>query len=72
MLVLSFLTDTLADNVFVIENANTDLLPLDLDPMVPDNQILSVAMKYMEEKPIIISDDGVLDRKSTRLNSSHL
>lgn len=27
---------------FVIENANTDLLPLDLDPMVPDNQILSV------------------------------
>ena len=53
---------------FVIENANTDLLPLDLDPMVPDNQILSVAMKYMEEKPIIISDDGVFRLTSTSQN----
>ena len=53
---------------FVIENANTDLLPLDLDPMVPDNQILSVAMKYLEEKPIIISDDGVFRLTSTSQN----
>lgn len=44
---------------FMIENAALDLLPKDLDPTVPDNQILSVALKYKDWDTAIISDDGV-------------
>lgn len=43
----------------LIENAAVELLPKDLDPSVPDNQILSVALKYKNWKTYIISDDGV-------------
>ena len=42
-----------------IENSDTMLLPAGLDPTVPDNQILSVALKYKEWNTCIISDDGV-------------
>ena len=44
---------------FLIENAALDLLPVDLDPKVPDNQILSVALKYKDWEVFIVSDDGV-------------
>lgn len=44
---------------FMIENAALDLLPADLDPSVPDNQILSVALKYKDWDTYIVSDDGV-------------
>ena len=44
---------------FLIENAALDLLPKDLDAKVPDNQILSVALKYKEWETYIVSDDGV-------------
>ena len=44
---------------FLIENASLDLLPPELDPTVPDNQILSVALKYKDWDVFIISDDGV-------------
>lgn len=43
----------------LVENASLDLLPKDLDPTVPDNQILSVALKYKDWECYIISDDGV-------------
>lgn len=43
---------------FLIENAALDLLPVDLDPKVPDNQILSVALKYKDWEVFIVSDDG--------------
>lgn len=43
----------------LIENAVVELLPKDLDPLVPDNQILSVALKYKNWETYIISDDGV-------------
>ena len=43
----------------LIENADLDLLPDDLDPKVPDNQILSVALKYADCDTTIISDDNV-------------
>ena len=43
----------------MIENAAIDLLPKDLDPEVPDNQILSVAMKYNGWDTVIVSDDGI-------------
>lgn len=44
---------------FLIENAALDLLPKDLDAKVPDNQILSVALKYKDWETYIVSDDGV-------------
>ena len=43
----------------MIENAAPELLPKELDPDVPDNQILSVALKYKNWEVFIISDDGV-------------
>ena len=43
----------------MIENAAPELLPRELDPDVPDNQILSVALKYKNWEVFIISDDGV-------------
>lgn len=46
---------------FLIENADVDLLPPDLDPKVPDNQILSVALKYKGWDTYIVSDDGVFN-----------
>lgn len=52
----------------MIENANLDLLPADLDKNVPDNQILSVALKYEEWDTVIISDDGVFRLTSLAQN----
>lgn len=43
----------------MIENAAPELLPRDLDHEVPDNQILSVALKYKNWETFIVSDDGV-------------
>lgn len=43
----------------MIENAAPELLPRELDSDVPDNQILSVALKYKNWEVFIISDDGV-------------
>lgn len=52
----------------MIENAELDLLPEELDKKVPDNQILSVAMKYKEWETVIISDDGVFRLTSIAQN----
>ena len=53
---------------FMIENAALDLLPSDLDPNVPDNQILSVALKYKDWDTYIVSDDGVFRLTSKAQN----
>lgn len=53
---------------FIIENAALDLLPTDLDPNVPDNQILSVALKYKDWDTHIVSDDGVFRLTSKAQN----
>lgn len=53
---------------FLIENAALELLPRELDPNVPDNQILSVAMKYKDWDAYIISDDGVFRLTSLAQN----
>ena len=52
----------------IIENAYLDLLPKELDPKVPDNQILSVALKYKDWECYIISDDGVFRLTSLAQN----
>ena len=43
--------------------ANTCLLPKDFDYRSPDNMILSVAMKYKDENPIMITSDNGLQVK---------
>ncbi len=43
----------------MVENSAPELLPRDLDKDVPDNQILSVALKYKDWETYIVSDDGV-------------
>ena len=53
---------------FLIENASLDLLPPELDQTVPDNQILSVALKYKDWNVFIISDDGVFRLTSLAQN----
>lgn len=53
---------------FMIENAELDLLPEELDKNVPDNQILSVALKYAEWDTVIISDDAVFRLTSLAQN----
>lgn len=43
---------------FLMENAPFELLPKGLDPKIPDNQIMCVALKYKDEDTIIVTDDN--------------
>lgn len=45
------------------EVANTRLLPKDFDYRSPDNMILSVALKYKDENPILLTSDNGLQVK---------
>ena len=49
------------------EFADTSLLPDDFDKRSPDNMILSVALKYKEQNPIILTSDNGLQLKSKLL-----
>lgn len=44
--------------------ADTSLLPEDFDKRSPDNMILSVALKYQDENPIVLTSDNGLQLKS--------
>lgn len=46
------------------EFADTSLLPEDFDKRSPDNLILSVALKYKEDNPIMLTSDNGLQLKS--------
>ena len=52
------------------EIANTRLLPRDFDYRSPDNMILSVALKYKDENPIMLTSDNGLQLKSKILGIS--
>ena len=47
-----------------METADLTLLPNDFDKKSPDNFILSVALKYKDENPIMLTSDNVLQIKS--------
>ena len=49
------------------EFADTSLLPDDFDKRSPDNMILSVALKYKEQNPIMLTSDNGLQLKSKLL-----
>ena len=48
----------------IYEFADTSLLPDDFDKRSPDNMILSVALKYQNENPIILTSDNGLQLKA--------
>lgn len=48
----------------IYEQADTSLLPDDFDKRSPDNLILSVALKYKNENPIILTSDNGLQLKA--------
>lgn len=48
----------------IYEFADTALLPDDFDKKSPDNMILSVALKYKNENPIMLTSDNCLQLKS--------
>ena len=54
----------------IYEFADVSLLPDDFDKRSPDNMILSVALKYKDENPIMLTSDNGLQLKSKILNIS--
>ena len=48
--------------------ADMSLLPSDFNKKSPDNFILSVALKYKDENPIMLSSDNGLQIKAKGLN----
>ncbi len=54
----------------IYELADTSLLPVDFDKKSPDNMILSVALKYKDENPIMLTSDNGLQLKSKMLKIS--
>lgn len=52
------------------EVANTRLLPKDFDYRSPDNMILSVALKYKDENPMLLTSDNGLQIKAKGLGLS--
>lgn len=51
-------------HTIIYEFADTSLLPEDFDKRSPDNMILSVALKYKDENPIMLTSDNGLQLKS--------
>lgn len=48
----------------IYEFADTALLPVDFDRRSPDNMIISVALKYKDDNPIMLTSDNGLQLKS--------
>lgn len=58
------LLNTETSHEIIYEFAHTSLLPEDFDKRSPDNMILSVALKYKDENPIMLTSDNGLQLKS--------
>ena len=52
----------------IYELADTSLLPEDFDKRSPDNMILSVALKYKDDNPIMLTSDNGLQLKCKIFN----
>ena len=51
-----------------MELADISLLPDDFNKKSPDNMILTVALKYCSENPILLTSDNGLQIKAKGLN----
>ena len=56
--------NNISNREVIYEFADTSLLPDDFDKRSPDNMILSVALKYRDENPIMLTSDNGLQLKS--------
>ena len=50
-----------------MEIADLSLLPIDFNKKSPDNMILTVALKYVSENPILLTSDNGLQVKAKGL-----
>jgi DNA replication ATP-dependent helicase Dna2 len=50
-----------------MEISDTSLLPVDFNKRSPDNQILTVALKFKSENPILLTSDNGLQVKAKGL-----
>lgn len=58
---------TLDNSNVSFEVSNTQLLPIDFNRRSPDNMILSVALKYKDNNPILLTSDNGLQVKAKGL-----
>ncbi len=58
------------DHKLIFELSDVSLLPEDFDKRSPDNLILSVALKYKKDNPIMLTSDNGLQLKSKALGIS--
>ena len=52
-----------SNHEIIYEFADVSLLPSEYDQKSPDNMILSIALKYKQENPIILTSDNGLQLK---------
>lgn len=66
---LKNISESLSDEEkeIVMEDSDTRLLPKDFDRTCPDNKILSVALKFMDENPILLTSDYGLQARAKGL-----
>ena len=54
---LKHISESMSDREIILEDSDVRLLPRDFDRNCPDNKILSVALKFMDENPILLTSD---------------
>jgi rRNA-processing protein FCF1/GTPase SAR1 family protein len=64
---LKYINDSLDTPHVKMEIANSDLLPADFNRKSPDNMILSVALKFKDDNPIMLTSDNGLQIKAKGL-----
>ncbi|MDR0613845.1 MAG: AAA family ATPase [Dysgonamonadaceae bacterium] len=65
---LKLINDNLGKRDIKMDTADLSLLPNDFNKKSPDNLILSVALKYKQENPILFTSDNSLQIKAKGLN----
>lgn len=67
---LRFVNQAMDQREIKMELANLNLLPDDFNKKSPDNMILTVALKYKDENPILLTSDNGLQVKAKGLGIS--
>lgn len=65
---LRLINESISKRKIKMDTADLKLLPADFSKNSPDNFILSVALKYKDENPIMLTSDNGLQIKSKGLN----
>ena len=67
---LRYINQAMDQREIKMELANLDLLPGDFNKRSPDNMILTVALKYKDDNPILLTSDNGLQVKAKGLGIS--